>query len=211
VSSPERVYALLVEANPIPDPRSVSPVPSLAFAFERRSVMLTEEPSQTKYMTARPRWLRAVAAFAAVLIVIGAGVTWAVATDGGPVAAGDARIEVTFTGDGTSYLGDRVIIEGTIELTYINEATTPAWLALHRYDTGSDALAAELDFLQEGENARPGDKAPGSDFQLLEVYEQGRHAVTIALLPGTYLIDAGPDWDEPTHVYRVAVIEVVAD
>ena len=211
MSSPERVYALLVEANPIPDPRSVSPVPSPAFAYERRSVMLTEEPTQTKYITARPRWLRAVGAFAAVLIVIGAGVIWAVATDGGPVAAGDARIEVTFTGDGTSYLGDRVIIEGTVELTYINEAPTPAWLALHRYDTGSDALAGELGFLLEGENARPGDKAPGSDFQLLEVYEQGRHAVTIALLPGTYLIDVGPDWDEPTHVYRGAVIEVVAD
>ena len=84
MSSPERVYALLVEANPIPDPQAVPPVPSPALPDERRSVMLTQEPTETKKITARPRWSRAIVAFAATIVVVGAAaVVWVVAMTAG--------------------------------------------------------------------------------------------------------------------------------
>lgn len=166
----------------------------------------------TRETMSRPRWPKAIAAFATTVVLIGAVVVaWVLAGGDGPVAAANAQVEVTFTGDATSYLGDREIIEGTVELKYVNSATTPAWLALHRYETGSDALAVELDFLLEGENGLPGERAPSADFQLLEWFAQGSHAVSVPLLPGTYLVDVGPDWDGPTHVYRAVVIEVVSD
>jgi hypothetical protein len=206
VSSPERVYALLVEANPIPDPRSVPPVPSPA--DERRRVMLTREPTETKLVTAGHRWPRAVAAFAATLAVIGAVVVaWVIVDDGGPVAAGDARIAVTFTGGGVSYDGPREIIAGSAEVQFNNEAGWPSWLVIARFDTGSAELADELDFIREGGSAvLPDDRPMPSELEVWETFGSGANPVEITFRPGTYVIDTGMT----QTAWRAAVIEVVA-
>lgn len=217
MNSPERVYALLVEANPIPEPQAVPPLPSPVLLNERRSVMLTQEPTETKQIVARPRWPRAMVAFAATVVVIGAAaVMWAIGTDDGPVAAGDARIEVTFTGDGTSYVGHREIFEGITELTLINQGETTASFVVQRFDTGSVELAENLALAAEGGDFLTEDLPPG----MVDIYEvlpaaSGASPATPSILlePGTYILDAGLGSDEidGTHVYRAAVITVVAD
>lgn len=216
VSSPERVYALIVEANPIPDPHSVPAAPTPALPNERRSVMLTHKATEANRNVARPAWLKAIGAFTATVLVIGAAVViWGIANDR-PVAAGDARIEVTFTGDATSYIGHREIIEGEVELLLVNQAATRAWFVVQRFDTGSAELDEHLAYGREGEHFVTTAEPTG----LVEFYQvlpagSGASPATpsIVLEPGTYLIDAGLDADEGegTQVYRAAVIEVVSD
>jgi hypothetical protein len=49
----------------------------------------------------------------------------------GPVAAHEAHIEITYSDDGTSFTGDREITEGTINVTFVNEADSEASLAVY--------------------------------------------------------------------------------
>ena len=111
--------------------------------------------------------------------------------DGGPVAAGDARIELTFTGDGTSYDGHREIIEGRAEVTFINKTNRPVWLVIQRYDAGSAELADELSLVQEGGSIPLPDGPLPDAVELNRIMRSGANRVEIALKPGTYIIDAG--------------------
>ena len=135
---------------------------------------------------------------------------------GGPVAADEAQIELTYTGEGTSYVGDREIIEGgPATVTFSNETTEKVYVDVLRYETGSDELAEELAFLQEGKSVVPGSPEPSAGYVRawsggLGGLEPGSHTWTMDLEPGTYIFDAGPADFMTTGMWRVAIIEVVA-
>lgn len=131
----------------------------------------------------------------------------------GPVAAADARIEMTFTDDGTTYVGDHQIIEGTATVTFSNETTGPVTLKAFGYETGSAALYEELEYLGEGDAGVPSGLDPAEGLFDPDVggeYAPGNHTWTIDLIPGTYLFDASTGDVMTTGLWRVAVIEVVS-
>jgi hypothetical protein len=153
--------------------------------------------------------------FAATIVVVGVAIgVWAISNNDRPVAAGDARLEVTFTGDTTSFAGDQMITEGLANVTFINESTERAGFVVMRFDTGSEDLAAELAAIPLGGDAPPPTVVPPNRV-LIRIVEPGTSTTaSIPLKPGTYLFDAGTlgetGWGE--HIWRAAVsIAVVAD
>jgi hypothetical protein len=80
--TPERVYALLVEANPVPEPDAylealIADQGSLRLVDWRREDMKTQEPIKelTRASSARRPWIAAVAAAIAIVLAIGV-VAW---------------------------------------------------------------------------------------------------------------------------------------
>lgn len=174
--------------------------------------MVTQEPTETREIAARPRWPRVVVVLAALVVVAVAAIgIWAVTNDGGPVAAEDARIELTFTGDEASYAGDAEIVEGTADVVFVNESDLPAYVVVQGFDTGSAELEAELANAPEGSDF-DANGGPQGEILLMDEIAPGSATWPILLEPGTYFVEAAtaPD-DAPTHVWRTAVIEVVAD
>ena len=219
MSSRERVYSLLIQANPIPDPGAVPPVPSPALLNERRSEMLTQEPTETTHIAHHPRWPRAIVAFAATIVIVAVAVgVWVfTGVDDGPVAAGDAQIDVTFTGDEVVYAGHSEISPGRATVAFTNNSEVQAWFAVHRFDSGSAELATELALAPEG-----GDyvttELPGGYVILMEGVlpglgsSSGSLSRRIMLEAGnTYLLTAAVTGEESTHVWQAAVITVVAE
>lgn len=177
--------------------------------------MTMQESTRTRQGTPRSGWSGTVVAIVAVVVVAGiAAVAWLMTSDDGPVAANEAQIEMAFTADGTSYVGDHEIVEGTATITFSNETTGPVTLMAFGYETGSAALAEELEFLEEGENGVPSGVDPAEGFFDPNIggdYEPGEHTFTAELQPGTYIFDAATGPVMTSGVYRVAVIEVVSD
>ena len=170
--------------------------------------MRTVEPTADRRITAKPRRAVAIVALAATIVVVGVvTVIWVIATDDGPVAAGDASFEVTFSGDGASYDGPREVIEGDASITLINETTNPVWFLIRLFDTGSDELADELAYLPEGGTAVRPDASPVG-VVLTRTVGQEPYPVTLTLQPGTYIFDTG--FEFANSVWRAGVIEVVA-
>lgn len=176
--------------------------------------MNTLESTEIRQVTRR----RPAVLVAAIVVLVGiAVVAWVLTNDGGPVPADEAQFEMTFTDDGTSFVGDHAIIEGNITVTFSNETDGTAMLAVWGYETGSAALAEELEFLAEGELGVPGGPLPVAGFFEPE-FEipggdpvPGSHTWTMELRPGTYLFDVGPADFMTTGLWRAAVIEVVAE
>jgi hypothetical protein len=106
VSKTERIYALLVEANPVPDPdalpeRLVDTEPHLRVIDPRREPMQTEETIQRDMKPSRRALIPALAVAAAVVAMIAAGVFLFTAEDEPDVAddreqAAVARTEAFF-------------------------------------------------------------------------------------------------------------------
>jgi hypothetical protein len=158
---------------------------------------------------ARGRSLWIVAVIVAVVAGAAFGI-WAITRDGGPVAAEDAQIEVTFTGDGTSYSGDREIVEGTARITLINESTELLEFGVVRIDPGSQELPADLAELLEPTFFVDWDAA-----EVLAVWEDiptGSETWTLELRPGIYLLELSYSSEsaQTSRTYRAGVIEVVA-
>lgn len=133
-----------------------------------------------------------------------------------PVSADEPLIDITFTDSGTTYVGDREIIEGTATITFSNETDNVTVAALLRYETGSAALAEELASLEEGNHAVPGDEPPTAGFEMINlegssVLAPGSHTWTVDLELGTYLFDVGPLDFHTTGLWRAAVLEVVGE
>jgi hypothetical protein len=178
--------------------------------------MLTQEPTDTRQIAPRPRWPRAIVAFAATIVIVAAAVgIWAITNDASPVAAADAQIEVTLTGNEAVYAGDREIIEGTADVTWFNESDELGWFVLARFDTGSAELDAELAQRAEGEDFVTAQDPVGELVRMDQVLPAGNFAGEltrpISFEPGTYILDAALEEGDLTHVYRAAVIEVVAE
>lgn len=180
--------------------------------------MLTQESSEAQRVARRSRWPRTMVVLAVVVLAVGAAVVaWLVMSDDGPVAADEAQIEMTYSGDAVSYVGDHEVIEGTLTVTFTNETDAPAMFIVFGYETGTEALAEELEFVGEGDRAVPSGPDPVAgffdvDFEYSgDISEPGSHTWTMDLAPGTYIFDVGPDDFMTTGLWRLAVIEVVAD
>jgi len=171
--------------------------------------MQTMEPTQTTQVTPRPRRPKAIVALAvAIVFVAGAAIAiWAVTNDGGPVAAEDARLELTFTGDDASYVGDREIIEGLAELVFINDGTQPVWFVVQYFEPGSAALESELD---RGTDFFTNGTPPGAT-PIFEQHDPGRTIRSILLEPGTYVLQAADASGDSTHVWQPGIVEVSSD
>ncbi len=177
--------------------------------------MTAQESTGTEQVTPRSPWSGTVLAIVAVIVVAGIAVgVWLMVSDEGPVAADEAQMEMAFTGDGTSYVGDHEIVEGTATITFSNETSGSVTFMAFGYETGSAALAEELEFLEEGENGVPSGVDPAEGFFDPNVGGElapGEHELTAELQPGTYIFDAAAGDVMTNGVYRVAVIEVVSD
>ncbi len=178
--------------------------------------MTTQEFTETRQVNGHRYGRTALTAVVAIIVLVGvAVVAWIMSDDEGPVPADEARIEMTYTDDGTSFVGDDKIIEGTVIVTFSNETDGVAIMAVFGYETGSAALAEELKFLEEGDRGVPiGLPAAGYfeiDFTGQGDLVPGSHTLTMDLGPGTYIFDVGPQDFHTTGLWRAAVIEVVAN
>ena len=134
---------------------------------------------------------------------------------GSAVPADEAQIDITYTDEGTTYVGDREIIEGTVTVTFSNETDSEAIVALLRYATGSAALAEELELAREGNSFVTAD-APTEgyvevDLEGSSALAPGSHTWTVDLETGTHLFDVGPLDFHVTGLWRAAVFEVVGE
>lgn len=151
------------------------------------------------------------------LLVAGCGDDDDAGSDGEPVSADDAQLELTFTGDGTSFVGDREIIEGTVTVTFSNETDSEAIVAVLGFETGSAALAEELELLEEGNSIVTSDAPTEGFFEVefegcCELVPPGSYTWTMDLGSGnTYLFDVGFEDFHQSGIWRMAVIEVVAE
>ncbi len=133
----------------------------------------------------------------------------------GSIAADEAHIEMIYSDDGTSYIGDRTIVEGTATVIFSNDSDDPLRLDVFGYETGSEALDEELAFLHEGTKGVPSGVLPVAGFfrvasETPQQLEPGRQTWTMDLVPGTYIFDVSAGAAMVDGLWRAAVIEVVA-
>lgn len=157
--------------------------------------------------------LTTLLAVVGIIAVVGLA-TWGVLAllDGGPVPAGEAQVDVAFTGDGTSFVGDREIVEGTVTVTFANDSGSEVMLYVMAYETDSNALAEELRMIEEGGSLVTGDAPIAGFTEVLSEWpvSPGTHSYTVDLEAGnTYLFDAGLEDYHQSGIWRMAVIEVV--
>ena len=177
--------------------------------------MITQEFTETRQVNPRSRGPAALAVVVAIIVLVGvAVVAWVMRDDEGPVAADEAQIEITYTDDGTSFVGDHEIIEGTVTVAFSNETDSVAIVAMFGYESDSAGLAEELEFLEEGDLGVPVGAPEAGYFEVdiegSDDVAPGSHTWTMDLGPGTYVFDVGPEDFHTTGLWRAAVIEVVA-
>lgn len=183
--------------------------------MEGGNEMTTQTPSQTRQVIRSSRGPGPLVALIAIILVVGAAVVVWIATSGqGPVAASDAQLEMTLTDEGSAFVGDHEIVEGTATITFTNETAGPVTFMAFGYETGSVALAEELGFLEEGDYGVPIGVDPAEGFFDPDIggeFEPGEHTLTADLQPGTYIFDASTGDVMTAGLWRVAVIEVVSE
>ena len=149
----------------------------------------------------------------AAIVVLGL-VGWAIVAlvAGGPVPAAEAQIEISFLGDGTSFVGDSEIEAGTATVTFTNDTDGEGMFFVMRYETGSEALAEELAAIGEGGTVVTSNAPVTGYVEALSDWPvmPGTHTYELDLQAGnTYLFDAGYEDFKITGIWRMAVIEVV--
>ena len=207
----EQIYALYVQANPVPNP-DLLPLAgdeAVLLPIEGSEAMQTQEPTkeQPAARSTSRNVLVAVGAFAVVIVI---GLVAALLINSGnpePVAAADAAPVVTFDGAACSYDGPTQIEEGIVQFSSINSADRQysliAWLLsgdalaeeLERVPVGTDWDRTDADTLPQGEAVMGLPTMPGES-----------QALSVAFSTGTHLIDCVI----ADHVWRPARIEVVA-
>ena len=177
--------------------------------------MTMQDANRTRPTTDRPRGSRTGVVVGLIFVVAAiVAIAWVMTSSDEPVPADEAQIEMTFTADGTSYVGDHEIVEGIATITFSNETAGPVTLMAFGYETGSAALADELEFLAEGESGVPSGVDPAEGFFDPNIggdFEPGEHTLTADLRPGTYIFDASTGDVMTTGVWRIAVFEVVSN
>ncbi len=113
----EQIYALYVQANPVPDP-DLLPLTrdeAVLLSIEGSQAMQTQEPTkeQPAARTTGRNILVAAGAFAVVIVIGLIAALLINNSDSGPVAAADAAPVVVFDGSTCTYDGPTQIEEGT--------------------------------------------------------------------------------------------------
>ena len=206
----EQIYALYVQANPVPNPELLPLTRDEAglLPIEGSQDMETQQPTkeQPAARSTNRNVLGAVGAFA---IVIAVGLVAALlinSGDSGPVAAADAAPVVVFDGSTCSYEGPTEIEEGTVEFSIANSGnvdfTLAGWLM------AGAALEKELQLLPVSSDMKATDFDPVPDGHLVFGFYTRPGDPRLRAWPlsaGTYLIDCRTE----DHVWRVAKVEVI--
>lgn len=158
----ERIYALYVQANPVPDADLLSLTRDEAtlLTIEGSQDMLTQEPVSTPTVSP-PTKRRSIAAVGAIAAVVAIGLVTALllnSDESQPVAAADAAPEVTFDGTTCSYEGPLVVEEGTVEFSMNNSANVDFALAGWRME--EPVLSEELQRTPIGTDMEAPDTVP---------------------------------------------------
>lgn len=220
MSDTERVFALYVQVNPVPEPdllpstRDEAQLPII----EGSTIMDTRERIEVRPPERVRRWKPAVvvaAAFVVVLGIVGSVLLLTGDGDGGPVAAADARPMVTCDGESCTYDGPTRITAGTVEFTLVNNG--PREISLGVWTMNGAALAEELDRTPVGTDMAlvPEDPVPQGDLKFVFSAGAGETATYSGFfvsLGTTHLLDCVTATEGEggfvDHLWRVAAIEV---
>lgn len=210
----ERIYALYVHANPVPDPDLLDMTrdETVLLPIEGSEDMITQEPIQEspRLRPSRRNVLVGAGAFAAILVVGLVAVLLVNSGESGPVAAAEARPEVVFDGTTCTYDGPIEIEAGNVEFTISNSADEYFTLAGWRMQ--GQALEAELLKLPVGTDLDvTGHPLPAGTMVFGPIVDAGSTRTAVATFAaGTHLIDCATSAGGGTdHVWRAAQINVV--
>ncbi|MGB5380691.1 MAG: hypothetical protein WBN35_10065 [Acidimicrobiia bacterium] len=206
----EQIYALYVQANPVPNP-DLLPLTgdeAVLLSIEGSQAMQTQEPTkeQPTARTTGRNILVAAGAFAVVIVIGLIAALLVNSGDSGPVAAADAAPVAVFDGTTCSYEGPTEIEEGTVEFSIANSGnvdfTLAGWLM------AGAALEKELQLLPVSSDMKATDFDPVPDGHLVFGFYTRPGDPKLRAWPlsaGTYLIDCKTE----DHVWRAAQVEVV--
>jgi hypothetical protein len=215
VKDAERIYALYVQANPVPDPDllPLNPDEAVLLTIEGSPDMITQEPTETHPAPRPPRRRNLAAAVAVVAVIAVALVATVLVTgDDGPVAAADANPIITFDGTSCTYDGPTLIEEGEITFRFNNSSTET--LLFYGWLIGGQALESALEQMPIGTDIDPaGVPLPNGMVWFQSTIEPGatsaESSLSWQLRPGTYLLDCSIG-DPSERMWRTAQIEVLA-
>ena len=213
----EQIYALYVQANPVPDPDALALEQTEAelLTNEGSTDMDTREQIKARPSPAsKPRRRALALGLAAVVVVAAVGVGALVMGGGGdnPVAAADAQPKVVFDGSTCQYVGPTLIEEGNAEFTLVNSSSSTFKLATWRMMSEAD-LETELARFPLGQDGDEDGNMPSGQLLLNNSVQPGSElTLTPTLRPGPHINDClvfvdGAGYD---RVVRAAtVLEVV--
>lgn len=208
----EFIYALYVQANPVPDPDllSLTRDEAVLLTLERSPDMITQEQAEEHQPASSPRRSRLAAAFgtAAVLIVAVGAVVILVSGNSRPPVAADANPVVEFDGTSCSYDGPTKIEEGMVKFSITNTADRDFTFATIRME--EPALSQSLEGLPIGSDIalEPDVPLPEGTMRFVLISPNESKIEDRPMAAGVYVFDCVAG--EPTeHVWRVAQMEVV--
>ena len=206
----EQIYALYVQANPVPDPDLLPPTrdEAVLLSIEGSQAMQTQEPTkeQPAVRTTGRNILVAVGAFAVVIVVGLIAALLINNSDSGPVAAADAAPVVVFDGSTCTYDGPTQIEEGMVEFSIIN--TGDVDFGLGGWLMSGAALEAELQNLPVGSDMDADlEQMPDGDLVFGWYTLPGVSKLRAwPMSAGTHLIDCTTE----DHLWRPAQVEIVS-
>jgi len=210
VKDAEQIYALYVQANPVPDPDLLPPTrdEAVLLSIEGSQAMQTQEPTkeQPAVRTTGRNILVAVGAFAVVIVVGLIAALLINNSDSGPVAAADAAPVVVFDGSTCTYDGPTQIEEGMVEFSIIN--TGDVDFGLGGWLMSGAALEAELQNLPVGSDMDADlEQMPDGDLVFGWYTLPGVSKLRAwPMSAGTHLIDCTTE----DHLWRPAQVEIVS-
>lgn len=212
----ERVYALYVQANPVPDPEALplTQTKTSLLTHERSTAMDTQD--RIEVLPSRPVKRRRAFGFGFTAVAVIAAATAAVVLlvtgdDDRPVAAADAAPRVVFDGNSCRYEGPTLIERGIIEFTWVN--ATSERFAVAGWRMVDPKLTAELDRFPLGADTAELSPMPAGLLAINAEVEAGSESVAQRdLIVGSYLIDClSYDAGVTNHVWRAqSAVEIVA-
>ena len=209
----ELIYALYVQANPVPDPDRLLLAESEAvlLTFEGSPEMLTQEPTRTpdRPSLGRNRRPRLALAAATLLAIVAATVFLVYGGDEGPIAAEEAELVATFDGETCDFNGPLLIEQGTVDFSLINRSTVD--FGLTGWLLSIDELEHELARNPIGSDwaNEPGDEMVGSRIMTWWASAGESKSPFWRLGPGNYLLHCITG-TPAAHVWQLAHFEVVA-
>ena len=215
----EQVYALYVQANPVPDPDELplSQVETELLPFERSKDMDTQERIAVRpspKIGQRRRGLVFGLAAIAVVVAVGVGAFLIAGEGNSPVAASEAFPEVVFDGSSCRWDGPSRIERGEVQITVIN--TTTDSFTLSGWLLVEPALSEELGRTPLGTDMATSSTTPapaGLNTFLIPVLPQSEVAQPLRMEGvGPQIIDCVTSSEgNVDHVWRAqTTVEVVA-